>query len=161
MRSVARALDGYTEDEMEIIGTRYDLMDDEELNAVLADRGSSTSDQVDVLAEASDGVLETPKARRTTDNTPFFSDETETAEEAQDLDPNGSSAPPLFPPSPPPNTRRPLAHPLRILSRAIRDLEDKVAQLVLDNEALQDQLTQSPAERTKQVRCTTKTHNPR
>ncbi|ORX38703.1 rab-GTPase-TBC domain-domain-containing protein [Kockovaella imperatae] len=139
-------LSAFTDEELDIVGTRYDLMDQDEIQQLLepfssADISSSFSRMA--LQENDLGFMETPRARRpstTKSLDPAMLDRSDTSGEPNANGRPNSSTPPLFPPSPPPLARARRNHPLQVLSRAIRELEDTVASLILENEVLQAQL---------------------
>lgn len=105
-------LDSLTKAEMAVVEERFDLMDDDELERYLTEyRKHSSGD-----------VLSTPRAARRARN------HTETDS-------------PLFPPSPP--TEAELVqpdHPLRILSRAVREMQEAVKRVQAENARLQEEL---------------------
>lgn len=118
-------LQSLSKEEMAIIETDFDGMPDDQLQAYLSSfdpsSGGSRYDKVD-----QDGENEAQLEAIDIDHAPAprFPGETELE-------------PPLFPPSPPGETQRELVdHPLRILSRAVRELREVVETLEDENEKL-------------------------
>lgn len=105
-------LDSLTKAEMAVVEERFDLMDDGEIESYLEEYGQYTPGD----------VLSTPRAARR-------------AREAANTDS------PLFPPSPPAEDQLVQPdHPLRILSRAVREMQEAVRRVQAENEKLQEEL---------------------
>jgi hypothetical protein len=123
-------LDSLSKEEMQVVEMRFDLMADDELDAYMRGMGSGGG-----LSQGLD--LLTPRGTRSREPTvspttpmpmrlPVAPIMTTTVDE------------PLFPPSPPlpPDQRDAQDHPLRILSRAVRELKEAIEQLEAENERL-------------------------
>lgn len=135
------ALDSLGREEIEVVKQRYDLMDDAEIRRILDEwdlEGSSAGPVVASEEEAKPRDSEgssIPPVHPTPPQRPVD----------QDQDTSGRQSP-LFPPSPPSlepvlpeglglTTRR-TDHPLRILARAVLELQETVERLQAENEAL-------------------------
>jgi len=111
-------LQSLSREELAVVDTDFDGMTEPELRAYL--HSFSTSPRsIDITTEA-----ESPLAL-VSPTSPL------------PIQPRASDAAPLFPPSPPAMTQQAIVdHPLRILSRAVRELREAVEQLEAENEAL-------------------------
>jgi hypothetical protein len=104
-------LDSLTRIELAVVEERFDLMSDEEINRFLNEYGKYSSGD----------VLSTPRAAR----------------RARD----DQADSPLFPPSPPSEAQLDQPdHPLRILSRAVREMQEAVKRVQAENVRLQEEL---------------------
>lgn len=128
-------VDSLSREEMAIVETRFDLMTDEELEEHLgrSDRPSAaTSPAMELLTpqeppdKGPSTSPTTPKATR--DNLSLWLTSTGVEDDQS----------PLFPPSPPSHPAKLVTrdHPLRILSRAIKELKESVQRLEEENERL-------------------------
>jgi hypothetical protein len=118
-RSTLHALDSLSKDEVAILDTRFDLMSDDELRIYLEHFGAPPP-------RDSSTDLPTPKVKPGTPPKPH-SPALMTGDKT-----------PLFPPSPPSHAthREVVDHPLRILSRAVRELREANSRLEEENERL-------------------------
>ena len=113
----------------------FDLMSDEELRIyldTLFPLGVGRSDEDSGREGANTPVMSTPR--------PIGLGMLKPSSDGMDEDGDKS---PLFPPSPPsrsPNIQGKADHPLRVLSRALRDLRSLVEELEEENEELRDEL---------------------
>ncbi|WVQ76837.1 hypothetical protein IAR50_006511 [Cryptococcus sp. DSM 104548] len=117
-RGFERYLDGLDRDELAVVETRFDLMTDEEIRLYLESQESHADSKSPVEGSS---VLEFGQL---------------SPQEKPDL--FGAQSP-LFPPSPPCVQTNALVqdHPLRILSRAVRELKEVIDRLEEENEELQ------------------------
>nr|XP_031860049.1 uncharacterized protein CI109_004412 [Kwoniella shandongensis]KAA5527121.1 hypothetical protein CI109_004412 [Kwoniella shandongensis] len=116
-RRLVNYLDSLGRDEIAIVETRFDLMSDEELYQFLQTLpGPSRGLDLPTLDQPDDQSLppraETPQSDKS----------------------------PLFPPSPPSlaSKQEPIDHPLRVLSRAVRELREVIGKLQDENERLRE-----------------------
>jgi hypothetical protein len=118
-RSTLHALDSLSKDEVAILDTRFDLMSDDELRIYLEHFGAPPP-------RDSSTDLPTPKVKPGTPPKPQ-SPALMTGDKI-----------PLFPSSPPSHAthREVVDHPLRILSRAVRELREANSRLEEENERL-------------------------
>ncbi|WVR07341.1 hypothetical protein IAU60_004382 [Kwoniella sp. DSM 27419] len=128
-RTLASYLDSLSRDDMAVVDTRFDLMSDDELQRYMQEATASHLPGTG----SSDGTR-TPRTR--TDGLDGeVSEDDPRAQLARTL-PRAPS--PLFPPSPPSLASQvvPQDHPLRVLSRAVRELREVIDRLEGDNEQL-------------------------
>ena len=112
-------------EELAIIETDFDGMPDDQLQAYVSSFESTPNDVDPAPQDFQNGMDSQSKA----DN--VMNESSPRIPADSDLDP------PLFPPSPPGETQRELVdHPLRILSRAVRELREVVEGLEDENEKL-------------------------
>lgn len=160
-------------DSEDVLDTRYDEMSDQELQAAL-DRWTikplslgSKSDSASSIngSPASDDdshkehdEQETPRSdkrrppvRTASPRNPVFgeqSTDTTSSPLAPKLTRTSSSNQPLFPPSPP-QAPKSSEHPLRVLSKAVRELMASVSRLEAENEMLRDTVAEQAAQISK------------
>ncbi|ODO03174.1 hypothetical protein I350_06019 [Cryptococcus amylolentus CBS 6273] len=120
-----KGLDGYLDsldrNELAVVETRFDLMTDEEIRLYLQSH-EDAPDESEPPVDVSDSALEFGQLP---------------SQEKPDL--FGAQSP-LFPPSPPPVRVRALAHdhPLRILSRVVKELKEVIDRLEDENDSLRE-----------------------
>lgn len=119
-------------EEIGVVETRFDLMTDEELDAYLGQYGQALS--TPSLATPRKPPDKTVSTSPTTPRAPRGAQSVRS--KGADVDDEDKS--PLFPPSPPRHAAKSqvLDHPLRILSRAIRELQVAVQRLEEENDRL-------------------------
>jgi hypothetical protein len=145
-------LESLGRDEAEVAKRRYDLMDDEQIREVLIqwerlELGEGGRSDKGVPADQTNGTSSAVPIPK-----PIATASGESANRAEILaNVEGSSPPsPLFPPSPPSRdighshpqadgTGR-IDHPLRVLARAVLELQDTVERLRKENEALRGEI---------------------
>lgn len=151
----ALGLEGLDADD--VLDTRYDEMSDKELQAVLdrwavkplslGDQSASSADTDSDAEQDPHGidVHETPRSdkRRPPLDTP--SPHAASSPLAPTLTRSASSSQPLFPPSPP-QAPKSSEHPLRVLSKAVRELMASVSRLEAENETLKDTVAEQAAQ---------------
>ncbi|RXK40181.1 hypothetical protein M231_02455 [Tremella mesenterica] len=116
-----------SKEELVIVNKRFDLMSDLELSEYLSLFGSSQSSTQPSASHSPHPLLDPASL------TPQNSSQSTPSLIIDDQD----SQIPLFPPSPPGHVKPEIAdHPLRVLSRAIRELQEEIARLEEDNQAL-------------------------
>jgi hypothetical protein len=119
-------LQSLSKEELAIVETDFEAMSEQELQSYL----EAFTPPAPTLAG------EPPSREDDISPLPALSTETPPSD-PQHLSPNGGLGQPLFPPSPPGTTRPELVdHPLRILSRAVRELKESVERLEKENERL-------------------------
>lgn len=138
-------LESLTKDELSIVDTRFDLMSDDELYEYLQNIPVAPEDPTPRV-ELSAPVF--PANRRTSSSAGPSS--------TVQLTPSGDKSP-LFPPSPPSlqNNAQITDHPLRVLSRAVRELREVIGKLEEENARLRmNQVERKPSsgKATDQVR---------
>ncbi|OWZ43504.1 hypothetical protein C351_02880 [Cryptococcus neoformans c8] len=129
-------LESLTKDELSIVDTRFDLMSDDELYEYLQNIPVAPEDPTPRV-ELSAPVF--PANRQTSSSAGPSS----TAQ----LTPSGDKSP-LFPPSPPSlqNNAQITDHPLRVLSRAVRELREVIGKLEEENARLRmNQVERKPS----------------
>lgn len=154
---VALGLEGMDADD--VLETRYDEMGDAELQAVLDrwavkplnlgagvadDSSPSSSSEIDMDVD----VHETPRSDRRRpplEATPSPQHAHTGSPLAPKLTRSSSSNQPLFPPSPP-QAPKSSEHPLRVLSKAVRELMASVSRLEAENETLRDTVAEQAAQ---------------
>ncbi|ODN96372.1 hypothetical protein L198_04086 [Cryptococcus wingfieldii CBS 7118] len=120
-----KGLDGYLDsldrNELAVVETRFDLMTDEEIRLYLQNQ-EDAPDESEPPVDVSDSAPEFGQLP---------------SQEKPDL--FGAQSP-LFPPSPPPVRARALAHdhPLRILSRVVKELKEVIDRLEDENDSLRE-----------------------
>lgn len=116
-------LQSLSKEELAVIETNFDAMSDEQLHAYLAAFDASPAIARDSALPIADGPKSSVRVVPP-DPPPYAPDAVDPAE-------------PLFPPSPPGEAKQELVdHPLRILSRAVRELREVVESLEEENEKL-------------------------
>lgn len=150
----ALGLEGIDADD--VLDTRYDEMSDTELQAVLdrwavkplslGQSGSSADADADSSPTSSSDdidIHETPRTDRR--RAPLDTSPVGSSPLAPKLTRSASSNQPLFPPSPP-QAPRSSEHPLRVLSKAVRELRASVSRLEAENETLRDTVAEQAAQ---------------
>lgn len=118
-------LQSLSKEELAIIETDFDGMPEDQLQAYLSSFNPNSSSSTHVHLTAGD---DTEAQAEPVNNSPPIPPR---------LPSDTNLEPPLFPPSPPPGTQLELVdHPLRILSRAVRELREVVESLEDENEKL-------------------------
>ncbi|WVQ84107.1 hypothetical protein IAT38_006252 [Cryptococcus sp. DSM 104549] len=130
-RGLGKYLDSLGREELEVVETRFDLMSDEELGAYLRPFTGAPREE-----EVSPSTGPEPPTPRVGDHT---------------LPPSSASSPPpktppddrpptspLFPPSPPSffDKKDVVEHPMKVLSRAVREMREVIGRLEEENERL-------------------------
>lgn len=139
-------------DEVEVARRRYDLMDDEQIREVLVqweriELGERGDEDIGVLVDQANGISSALPIPLTGKTTPDMS---ESMPEVLAGITSSTTPSPLFPPSPPlhdlgptlsrsDNTGR-TDHPLRVLARAVLELQDTIERLRKENEALRGEI---------------------
>jgi hypothetical protein len=135
-------LDSLSRDEIEVLDTPFDVMSDTELGKVLqpyvAETKSSIKDKSKRASANGSSGSDIPKSGGL--DSPKKS--------AQTSSPGTPGTPqtvatPLFPPSPPGTVATRAEHPLRVLSRAVRELREVISRLEEDNARLRLRETSS------------------
>lgn len=124
-------LQSLSKEELAIIETDFDSMPDNQLQAYLSSFDPSPKDSSNMSNDhhnESDSQMEAINIAQA---------QAQAQAQAPTIPGDTELEPPLFPPSPPGETQRELVdHPLRILSRAVRELREVVENLEDENEKL-------------------------
>ncbi|EIW67400.1 hypothetical protein TREMEDRAFT_11606, partial [Tremella mesenterica DSM 1558] len=129
-----------SKEELVIVNKRFDLMSDLELSEYLSLFGSSQSSAQPSASHSPHPSLDPASL------TPKNSSQSSPSQIIDDPD----SKTPLFPPSPPGHVKPEMAdHPLRVLSRAIRELQEEIARLEEENQVLRSAHPHPTSRRTK------------
>jgi hypothetical protein len=134
--SWAGYLDSLSRDEIEVLDTPFDVMSDSELLAALRSFGHAREGRKS--SRRGSGSPTRRDTARTSNGDSHASPSPSPTKSALSSTPPQSTAAPLFPPSPPGPAVAHAEHPLRVLSRAVRELREVIARLEVENARLKD-----------------------
>ncbi|OCF41132.1 hypothetical protein I317_05046 [Kwoniella heveanensis CBS 569] len=129
-------LDSLGREELDVVETRFDIMSKEEIHEYLSLTVGSSTAAEGLTASHSSVDNSTPDSAASSSSRP---------PDRSALPPGDGDKSPLFPPSPPtlPAQVETRDHPLRILSRAIREMREVIEKLEKENERLRQAQTET------------------